>query len=284
MELRPEHFQSGFGLPPRPAASASSEGDADGRPPSRRDEAPAGSVGASLLAALREGVEPDVKLVCFGAEELPAHRFVLAARCPALKPRLGAGLSRVELPLVPRAVLELAVPFIYSGAGVDDRVPDELLVPLFGAGVVLEMPDLRLACRQELERRLTPANVCTVLAGVAPVHRELRAACIAYAARKGREVAHREELTELGPELLTELAREMAGLLPAVELPAVVPVTASAAQALEVMWQGRWYGATVLETKGELFKVRYDGYGSEWDEWVGPDRVRERGAPPKLLA
>jgi hypothetical protein len=46
---------------------------------------------------------------------------------------------------------------------------------------------------------------------------------------------------------------------------------------IDVAWQGSWYAATVKETRddGHCF-IGYDGWDSEWDEWVHPDRIRAR--------
>lgn len=46
----------------------------------------------------------------------------------------------------------------------------------------------------------------------------------------------------------------------------------------EVLWQGSWYPATVLHSNGERCFIHYDGYESSWDEWVGPDRIKLKGA------
>lgn len=55
----------------------------------------------------------------------------------------------------------------------------------------------------------------------------------------------------------------------------------SVAATHEVLWNGRWYPATILEKKksGEAF-IHYVGYGDSWNEWVSPARVREIGPPP----
>ena len=50
---------------------------------------------------------------------------------------------------------------------------------------------------------------------------------------------------------------------------------ASGAQ-VEVNWKGEWYPAAVLEEEDGVHLVRYDGYGEEWDEWVGAGRIRPR--------
>lgn len=46
---------------------------------------------------------------------------------------------------------------------------------------------------------------------------------------------------------------------------------------VDVEWRGRWWPATVLERRSsERYLVHYDGYGEEWDEVVGPERIRLR--------
>jgi hypothetical protein len=49
---------------------------------------------------------------------------------------------------------------------------------------------------------------------------------------------------------------------------------------VEVEWQGGWFPAVVLEKRGSRLLVHYEGYGSDWDELVGSDRVRERRTAP----
>lgn len=45
---------------------------------------------------------------------------------------------------------------------------------------------------------------------------------------------------------------------------------------IEVEWHGRYYPATVLATTPDgKTRIHYDGYGDEWDEDVGEDRIRE---------
>jgi hypothetical protein len=46
----------------------------------------------------------------------------------------------------------------------------------------------------------------------------------------------------------------------------------------QVLWKGTWYPATVLKAKGAECYIHYDGYGSNWDEWVGPDRINIAGS------
>lgn len=43
---------------------------------------------------------------------------------------------------------------------------------------------------------------------------------------------------------------------------------------VDVLWKGAWYPATVEKVSGEKSYIHYTGYGKNWDEWVGPDRIR----------
>ena len=45
---------------------------------------------------------------------------------------------------------------------------------------------------------------------------------------------------------------------------------------VEVLWNGRWWPAIVLETRTGRWLVHYEGYADEWDETVEVDRIRER--------
>jgi hypothetical protein len=48
---------------------------------------------------------------------------------------------------------------------------------------------------------------------------------------------------------------------------------------VEVKSSGVWYPAKVKEVRGrDRWFISYDGYGSNWDHEVGPDRIRARGA------
>jgi hypothetical protein len=49
------------------------------------------------------------------------------------------------------------------------------------------------------------------------------------------------------------------------------------AKPIDVEWQGSWYRALVLKRDGKKSLIRYLGYDSTWDEWVGPERVRIAG-------
>lgn len=48
---------------------------------------------------------------------------------------------------------------------------------------------------------------------------------------------------------------------------------------VEVEWHGAWFQAVVLEKRGgNRWLVHYVGYGDDWDEIVGVERIRERRA------
>ncbi|MEY3775911.1 MAG: hypothetical protein RLZZ129_2691 [Verrucomicrobiota bacterium] len=62
--------------------------------------------------------------------------------------------------------------------------------------------------------------------------------------------------------------------------PAGAPLPAAlgglaAGSKVEVQWNGRWFPATIKSVAGSgRWRISYDGYGSQWDEEVGPDRLR----------
>lgn len=41
-----------------------------------------------------------------------------------------------------------------------------------------------------------------------------------------------------------------------------------------VEWGGKWWPAKVLKAQDDKWYIHYDGYGAEWDEWVGTSRVK----------
>jgi hypothetical protein len=43
---------------------------------------------------------------------------------------------------------------------------------------------------------------------------------------------------------------------------------------VEVEWRGKWFRAKSIGADGDQLLVHYSGFGSDTDEWVGPDRVR----------
>ena len=51
-------------------------------------------------------------------------------------------------------------------------------------------------------------------------------------------------------------------------------------QKVQVEWKGTWYASTILEVgsgaNAGKYKIHYDGWGSEWDEWVPPSRIKAK--------
>lgn len=47
-------------------------------------------------------------------------------------------------------------------------------------------------------------------------------------------------------------------------------------QPVKVLWGNKWWNARVLQVKDDKFYIHYDGYGKNWDEWVGHGRIRKR--------
>ncbi len=58
--------------------------------------------------------------------------------------------------------------------------------------------------------------------------------------------------------------------------PLAAPKRYAVGTEVDVKWQGEWWPARVLEEKDGTHLIRYDGYGSEWDEWAPPARLRLR--------
>jgi PDZ domain len=67
---------------------------------------------------------------------------------------------------------------------------------------------------------------------------------------------------------------------PAAAAPAAALAGLTTGSKVEVQWNGRWFPATIKAVNGPgRWMVAYDGYGSQWDEVVGPDRLRLPTAP-----
>ena len=43
---------------------------------------------------------------------------------------------------------------------------------------------------------------------------------------------------------------------------------------VEAEWEGKYYPAKILEVKGSIHLIHYDGFSEEWDEWVSSKRLR----------
>lgn len=59
--------------------------------------------------------------------------------------------------------------------------------------------------------------------------------------------------------------------------PTLKPTTWKVNDLVQVLWNNKWYPASIIEAKeNETYKIRFDGYSSSWDEWVGLDRIKKR--------
>jgi hypothetical protein len=56
------------------------------------------------------------------------------------------------------------------------------------------------------------------------------------------------------------------------------PTQLATGASIEVLDEGQWYAATVLDAKLGVHFVHYEGWPESDDEWVGPDKVRLPGA------
>lgn len=43
-----------------------------------------------------------------------------------------------------------------------------------------------------------------------------------------------------------------------------------------VHWSGTSQRARILQSRGDQYLIRYEGYDSKWDEWIGPQRIAGR--------
>lgn len=49
------------------------------------------------------------------------------------------------------------------------------------------------------------------------------------------------------------------------------------ASVAEVLWEGKWYPATILKTEKDRYRIHYLGFDDNWNEWVGKERIRVPG-------
>jgi len=61
---------------------------------------------------------------------------------------------------------------------------------------------------------------------------------------------------------------------PAYQAPQVAAQSYVVVGPVEVLWGTQWWQAQILDTRPGSFLIRYVGYSSMWDEWVGVDRIR----------
>jgi hypothetical protein len=56
----------------------------------------------------------------------------------------------------------------------------------------------------------------------------------------------------------------------------VAAATYKVGDAVMVEWKGGWFPARVIAIGNGKYKIHYDGYGSEWDEFVGLSRMKKK--------
>lgn len=85
--------------------------------------------------------------------------------------------------------------------------------------------------------------------------------------------------------IIGDMMRRFLGGLLALGLAVAVQAAGfKAGDKLEILWGGKWYPGAVIEAKDGKYKIRYDGFTAQWDEWVGPERVRPTAAAPAAPA
>lgn len=68
----------------------------------------------------------------------------------------------------------------------------------------------------------------------------------------------------------------LARVLVFLALSAVLSASWKAGDKIEIKWGSHWYAGEVLEVDGDRYKVHYDGYGANWDEWATLERLRDK--------
>lgn len=82
------------------------------------------------------------------------------------------------------------------------------------------------------------------------------------------------QLSLAAPTLLAQAANQ--GGPTATSTPVSQARPATLGEKLQVSWSGSWYDATILEIGEGQYKVHYEGWSSDWDEWVVPSRLRRK--------
>lgn len=47
---------------------------------------------------------------------------------------------------------------------------------------------------------------------------------------------------------------------------------------VKVKWGGNWWDAEIVAIKNDQYRIHYDNYGNNWDEWVKTDRIQPKAA------
>jgi hypothetical protein len=54
----------------------------------------------------------------------------------------------------------------------------------------------------------------------------------------------------------------------------------AAGDKVQVSWNSSWYKARILKREGDRYFINYEGWGSNWDEWVTLERMRAYDGSP----
>eukprot|EP00741_Cyanophora_paradoxa_P004148 tig00000769_g4029.t1 len=179
----------------------------------RAGPAPEGTLSRDMLALLRSGDGADVVLLA-GGRSFPAHRAILAARCPALAARFSTGAAMAGGPAadlrsdLSESALEAVLEHVYGGGA---RLAPETAAEVLQAADLLQLAELKAAAEEYVAESVQEESVWGLLAAAdlysAP---RLRAACLAFAARHVGRESLEAHLGELDPRTAADLraARE----------------------------------------------------------------------------
>ena len=168
------------------------------------DTRPASTLAADWRRFLRDEQLSDVTLRVQGAL-VPAHRVVLAARCPFFARMFASGMREasqheVEIEDVSLDALNALLEHLYTDAA---DVPSELALQLFAAADRFGVERLKSLCAAKIEAELSSASVCAVLV-VADAHSaaELKQACVEYIVRNFPAMHQTDDFRELPRPLM----------------------------------------------------------------------------------
>lgn len=169
-----------------------------------------GSLEADLLESFIESTENDVTIVCAENKEIPAHRLVLCSRSSVFKAKLSQTRAKhltIGVPLISEEMMRHVLHFMYTDQLLIDEIGNELIGPLYSAGVLFDIRKLERACATEFGRRLRTETVCDALVDVAGIHDELRQVCLDFIARNPVKVVTSEQFAELPQDVVVDAAR-----------------------------------------------------------------------------
>jgi hypothetical protein len=88
---------------------------------------------------------------------------------------------------------------------------------------------------------------------------------------------HGRLAASMNPNLAVTKVRHRPGASASAAASAAPPVVFRVGDRVRVEWHGALYSAAILEEVGpDRFRVHYDGYGPEWDETVGLNRIQRK--------